>query len=174
MLPELTKVIERFQAEMAHVDEVVHVLLKGHLLIEEALTRILEQHVFHREHLSEARLSFNQRMFLARSLCLRKNNNGEWELIAAINSLRNELAHQLKSPEREKKLNKVKNLYFREAAGLEGIENIRKESDSTILYFACGHCSGFLAKFEGDAKALRQMVHTMDRQMNPDLPAFEL
>lgn len=53
MLPELTKVIERFQAEMAHVGEVVHVLLKGHLLIEEALNRILEQHVFHREHLSE-------------------------------------------------------------------------------------------------------------------------
>ncbi|WP_143705217.1 hypothetical protein [Pollutimonas nitritireducens] len=98
----------------------------------------------------------------------------EWELIAAINSLRNELAHKLESPEREKKLRRVKELYFREAAGLEGIENIKNESDTTILCCACGHCGGFLAKFEADSKALRHMVHTMDRQINPDLRAFEL
>jgi len=95
MFPELSDSMRRFRQEMEEVDELVHVLLKGHLLLEEALSRILEQHVFHREHLGETRLSFHHKMLLARSLCLRKNGLGEWELLAAIKPLRNEIAHKL-------------------------------------------------------------------------------
>jgi hypothetical protein len=174
MHPELSASIARFREEMANVDEVVHVLLKGHLLIEEALTRILEQYVFHREHLTEARLTFNQKVLLGRSLCLRKNNVGEWDLISAINSLRNELAHRLNSPDREKKLKRVQDLYFREAVNPERIEELKKESSAAIVLTACAHCAGFLASFEGDSKSFRRMVHSTDRGMNPELPPFEL
>src|SRR5687767_14766676 len=88
---ELTASIERFHEEMKSIDEVAHVLLKGHLLIEETLTEIIEQYIFHREHIAKARLSFAHKMHLAQGLCLRKNTLGEWELIAAINALRNDL-----------------------------------------------------------------------------------
>ena len=174
MLSELARSIEKFREEMASVDEVVHVLLKGHLLLEEALTQVLEQYVFHREHLGEARLSFNQKVLLGRSLCLRKNNVGEWELISAINTLRNELAHRLNSSDREKKLKRVRDLYFREAAGFERIEELKKESEVVILFNACAHCAGFLASYEADSKSFRRMVHSMDRGMNPEVPEFEL
>jgi hypothetical protein len=174
MFPELARSIERFREEMANVDEVTHVLLKGHLLLEEAISLILDQYVFHLEHLAEARLSFHQKTLLARSLCLRKNQFGEWELLGAINALRNDLAHHLNSPNREKKLGRVKEIYFHETAGYEHIEDVKKESDAVILFHACAHCAGFLASFEGDSKAFRQMVHAMDRGMNPDLPEFEL
>ena len=58
MFPELSSAIERFRAEMSSLDEIAMVLLKGHLLLEESLTRILGKYVFHPEHLSEARLTF--------------------------------------------------------------------------------------------------------------------
>jgi len=174
MFPEMHVAMERFRQEMELVDEIAHVLLKGHLLIEEGMNKVINQYVFHREHLSEARLSFNQKVLVARALCLRKNNFGEWELIGAINSLRNVLAHSLQSPVRTKKLATVKTIYFREAAGIDGIEDIKKQSDAHILTRACGHCGGFLATFEGDSKAFRKMVHAMDRRLNPEEPEFEL
>jgi hypothetical protein len=49
-----------------------------------------------------------------------------WELVLAINALRNELAHKLNSAERNKKLTKVRNLYLREAAGSKNIEQVKK------------------------------------------------
>lgn len=174
MFPELSRAIKRFNEEMASVDEVVHILLKGHLLIEETLTRVLEQYLFHREHLSEARLTFNQKVLLGRALCLRKNDLGTWELISAINSLRNEIAHRLNSPERERKLSKVKEIYLREVADAEESEKLMNGSDPFILHNACALCVGFLAKFENDSKALRQKIHLLDRELNPDLPEFEL
>ncbi len=159
---------------METVDEVAHVLLKGHLLIEESLSAVMDQYVYHREHLEEARLTFAQKTQLARALCLRKNMLGEWDLISAINSLRNDLAHRLNSSERGKKLAKVKDLYFRETAGFARIEEVKKESDVVVLSNACAHSAGFLSTFLADSRGFRQMVHTLDRQLNPDLPPFEL
>ena len=174
MFPEMLIAMNRFQQEMERVDDIALVLLKGHLLIEEGLKKVIDQYVFHREHLSEARLTFNQKFLLARALCLRKNNFGEWELISAINSLRNILAHNLQSPDRIKRLDKVKAIYFREADGFGRIEEIKKQKDSQILTIACGHCGGFLATFESDSKEFRKIVHAMDRQLNSDQPEFEL
>jgi hypothetical protein len=166
--------IRRFEQEMSTVDETVHILLKGHLLLEEALALIIDQHVFHREHIEDARLSFAQKLHVARSLCLRKNALGEWELVAAINGLRNDLAHRLNSPDRQKKLEKVKAVYFREAAGFGRLEDIKAKRDHEIVLAACAHCAGFLATCAEDLRHLRQVIHAMDRDMNADLPAFEL
>ena len=174
MPSDIDATIERFRQEMAHVDEAAQVLLKGHLLIEEALTSILERHVFHPEHLADARLSFHQKSQLARSLALRKNKLGEWELMAAINALRNEISHQLNSEDRDKKLARVKELYFREAEESSAIEAVKRESDAVVLFGACAHCAGFLATYSEDAKSVRRMIHAMDRSLNPDLPEFEL
>jgi len=159
---------------MNQIDEVAHVLLKGHLLIEEALTRIIEKFTYHPQHLTEANLRFFQKVQIARALCLRKDQFGEWELILAINSLRNEVAHKLQSPNRDKKFDRVKEVYFREVAGFPEAAERRNASDATILMFACGHCTGFLGTYEEDAKSFRKMVHSMDRVMNPDQPPFDL
>lgn len=170
----LRKLSDRFAKEMEEVDEVVNVLLKGHLLIEEALTRIIELYVFHRKYLDDAKLNFAQKLQVARSLGLRKNEFGEWELIKAINVLRNEVAHNLRSPEREKKLDKVKEVFYREAAGHPKLAELKTESNQTILLAACAHCAGFLSALEDDSRALRHIIYTLDRARNPDLPAFEL
>lgn len=175
MSPEMNFAAARFREEMERVDELAHILLKGHLLIEESLTRILDQYFFHREYVGEARLTFSQKMNLARSLCLRKCAFGEWDLIASINSLRNELAHRLQSPEREKRFAKVKAIYLREIAEFtELVALVKAQADANVLMNAMAHCTSFLAAFEGDSKAFRGMIHTMDRELNPGLPEFDL
>ena len=175
MILEIHFAASRFREEMERVDELAHVLLKGHLLIEESLARIHDQYVFHREYVGEARLTFNQKMNLVRSLCLRKCDFGEWDLIASINSLRNELAHRLQSPEREKRFSKVKAIYLREIAqSAELVEVVKRQTDANVLMNAMAHCTGFLARFEADSKLFRGMVHAMDRELNPGLPEFDL
>jgi hypothetical protein len=166
--------VARFIREVDSPDEVAHVLLKGHLLIEETLNRILEQYAFHRQHLAEARLNFSAKLSVARAFCLRKNEHGEWQLIGAINTLRNDLAHRLSSDERAKKIAKVRAIYAREAAGMKFPKPLAELPDASALRFACGHCLAYLSEFEGDSRAFRQLVHGIDRQINPNLPPFDL
>jgi hypothetical protein len=127
-----------------------------------------------REHLETARLSFNQKLSLARALGLRKAGWGEWDLIVAINSLRNEVAHNLTSPKRATKMARVLELYSREAANLQGVEEIKAGGEVAVLYSACGHCVGFLSALAADSRALRGFIFTLDRSLNPDLPPFEM
>jgi hypothetical protein len=164
----------RFKESFEAVDPVVHVLLKGHLLLEELMGEIIEQHLFHPKHLSDARLTFSQKISLCRSLCLRKNDLGEWALISVVNTLRNDLAHRLQSEVRAKKIEKVRNLYFQEAAENPEIDNHKKEQDQVVLAYACVHCGGFLGSFLEDAKRLRALLHRIDRNINPNAQEFEL
>jgi hypothetical protein len=170
---EMLAAVARFNEIMTKFDELAHVVIKGHLIIEETISRIIDLHVFHREHVQEAKLSFNAKMLMARSLCLRKNRLGEWDLIAAINSLRNELAHNLHTPKRDRKIATVREIYCREAVDLSELANLKEQPDHVVLHYACGHCVGFLSSFEKDAEALRSMLWTMDRTFNSDKEPFE-
>lgn len=167
MTTELQRSIERFQEQMRYVDDLAMVVLKGHLLIEEALTRIIEQFLFHPKHLADCKLSFFQKVQLAQGFCLRKNQLKIWDLILAINSLRNVLAHALESPERHKKMERVKLLYFEEATEMPETQEQKKQADYLIASYACALSAGFLSSFEIDARAFRQIVDAMDDVLNP-------
>ena len=166
MNTELQKSIERFQNHMRYVDEVAMVVLKGHLLIEEALTRIIEKFIFHPEHLEEAKLSFYQKVHLSRSLCLRKNQFKIWELMLRINSLRNELSHALESDERNRKFERVKTMYLEEMPSSEKSENPKEQPDHIVASYACALCAGFLSSFESDASTFKEIVGNIDSILN--------
>lgn len=166
-------VMDRFREVLGSVDETTLVLLKGHLLIEEALSGIIELHTYHHEHLDAARLSFNQKALVARSLSFRRAGIGEWELIQAINALRNDLAHRLESDSRQQKLARLRDVYFREAAGIEDIEEHRTLEAPALIANACALVLGVLSSIHEDSNALRGFVHNLDRTLNPDLDPFE-
>jgi hypothetical protein len=172
MRPQAKLSLERFNAALLDMDEVVLVLLKGHLLIEEALTGIIELHTFHHEHLDAARLSFNQKACVARALAFRRADIGEWELIQAINTLRNDLAHRLESEERENKLMRLREVYLREAAGMGNLEEQKSLDPPALIASACALVLGVLSSIHEDSNALRGFVHTLDRKLNPDLEPF--
>jgi len=82
-----------------NIDELSQIILKGHLVLEERLTRIIGKFVFHAELVQSAKPRFIQKIEIARSISLDEHGNRMWELFKAINELRNQLAHSL-DPER--------------------------------------------------------------------------
>lgn len=170
---EVSKSVARFQEVMGTVDEITHVVLKGHLLVEETLTNTIALHMFHPEHFHDARLSFDKKISLGRAFCLRKNRLGEWDMLIALNELRNVLAHNLDSPRQQAKIDRLRALALQEAAQFPEVgQYLKANGDKEMIIYACGHILGFLQSFEEDAKQLRTILHAMDRQMNPDQPEF--
>jgi hypothetical protein len=164
---------ERFMAELNNLQEWTVILLKGHLVLEEVLTSIIENHFFNREYVGKARLSFQHKMLLSRGLCLRKDQVGEWDLIGAINALRNVVAHSIDQPKQMAKLALVKQLLYREG-NTDSLPNKDEIDESTTVMFACAHCVGFLHSFENDSVSFRSLIHSLDRQLNPDEAEFKL
>lgn len=92
--PDLMPIL-RFMQQLPKSGDVELMLLKSHLLVEEALTKLIAGHAKHPEHLRKARLTFAQKMNLARALCDLKNGDWIWKPIEKLNEARNALSHGL-------------------------------------------------------------------------------
>lgn len=146
---------DRFANEIAHIDVVVQVLLKGHLLLEEALSRLIDLYVYKGAYLEDARLTFKQKLNLAKALTQKLGASSGWDVLDAINVLRNDVSHRLDSPERKKRIARLRETYFRETPPSDLIEEIKRGPDSVLIVAACAYCAGFLAVYESGAKKLR-------------------
>lgn len=157
----------KIEEHLRLVDASAQVVLKGHLLIEESLSSIIGKFVFHDEFIQEARLQFSQKIEVARSMSLDEHDNEMWVLGKAINTLRNELAHSLKSEKRRIKTDNVIDLYLKALDDEEERERHRKESEEVLLLWAITLFMGFLASFESEVERFRLIVRTMDEVYNP-------
>jgi hypothetical protein len=158
---EITAEILRYAEHMPNGDDLTLITLKGHLLIEEILERIIRTIVAHGELLDDARLSFAQKTALARSMCWTKHDSDMWDLIVSINSLRNEFAHQLASPKVDSKLQRTIDLFLQ---SLEKPESRREKTAlprAQQLKDAIVYCMGFLGQYERDARGYRRMVDSL-------------
>jgi hypothetical protein len=78
-------------------------ILKGHLLVERFLTFLIESYCFKPEFLEDAKLSFFNKVKLARCLVMHPMpDDSIWDNIECLNRLRNEIAHKWKTEKREK------------------------------------------------------------------------
>jgi hypothetical protein len=157
----------KFEEHFATVDATAQIVLKGHLLIEEALDTILGKFVFHPEYLEGANLRFTQKIDLARSVSLDDHNNEMWELVKAINSLRNELSHSLKSIKREQKTQRVIDLYLRLLDNSEMAARHKNEQEEVVLMWATSFFIGFLSAFEREVDRFKSLVNALDHAANP-------
>ncbi|MGD0421576.1 MAG: hypothetical protein ABSA68_18675 [Xanthobacteraceae bacterium] len=92
-----------------HLDEtsdLTLVVLKGNLLVEEALYTALKRHCGNPEYLEHANLRLYQMIHLVRALISApidaeraKQEEKIWDAMLALNSLRNKLAHVLEPEE---------------------------------------------------------------------------
>jgi hypothetical protein len=156
---------QRLTEQMSHIDELALVVLKGHLVLEEQLDRIIGGFVFHSLHLDAANLRFSQKVAVARSISLDEHANSMWELLAAINSLRNELAHALHSEKRQRKTDWLRKTYFAETDTSE--KGVATDPDHEIAFCAIALVSGFLGSFEEEVARFKTWVGTLDRAVNP-------
>jgi hypothetical protein len=84
--------MERARRLMSGADELERVLLKGHLLLEEELFRLIEVNVTRTQPLTEARLTFHQKLCLAKAIYQVDGWEG-FAFAGALNKLRNAWAH---------------------------------------------------------------------------------
>ena len=70
-------------------------VLKCHLLVEEVLTKLILDSTKHPEYVRKARLTFAQKVSMARSVSDLEHTTWVWGAVAKLNDARNELAHGL-------------------------------------------------------------------------------
>lgn len=149
-----------------NIDKESLVVIKGHLLIEESLNYIIENFVHHSEFMNKAKLSFYQKINVARSMSLSEQDNTMWILIEKINTLRNDFSHRLESEKRDEKINLIISLYNSEMKNSEFEQDWEKEDFPEFLAFVISFCLGFLGNFEEEIKRFKEVVKIMDKAMN--------
>jgi len=91
---------ERFQKHFPDTDDLLAIVLRGHLLIEGFVDN-LNRHCFHYpEFYDKANLSFSKKILIARAQVLVpvKDTDAFFKAIEKLNSIRNSLAHNLEAP----------------------------------------------------------------------------
>lgn len=97
---------EKFQRYFPESDDLLAVVLRGHLLVEGYLDR-LNRHCFHYpQYYDQAGLSFVKKLLIAKAQVLvpHSDREGFFDAIAKLNELRNDLAHHLESSRLEEKV----------------------------------------------------------------------
>lgn len=162
----LQEIRTKFEEHLAHMDESALVILKGHLVIEETLTEIIDTFVHHGEQLEGARLTFAQKVALARSMSLDEYNNEMWQLVLAVNSLRNEMAHALQSSKRVTKTKALLDLH-KSLGGQWSMSDGSTPPEHILLSFALSYSLGFLSGFVEEVRRFRSRLDEIDRLVNP-------
>ena len=70
-------------------------VLRGHILIERQLTRLIESQLPNPGALNLEQMRFSSKLRLAEALCGHQIHNWVWEALRSVNNLRNSLAHKL-------------------------------------------------------------------------------
>jgi hypothetical protein len=105
-------VFARAIATLEGVSDGTLLVLKGHLLIEDALYRMVGAKLIYPAYLSKANLRFYQLLNMARALYPVTANDEQrttllWDAIEALNTLRNRLAHRLEQEDLPSLLGKI-------------------------------------------------------------------
>lgn len=79
-------------------------LLKGHLLIEQALHTELARHAKNVEALENTRISFSLLIGLTKAFSDLKSDSWVWDALTKLNQARNKLAHSLSRDDLQKKM----------------------------------------------------------------------
>jgi hypothetical protein len=160
------EILTKLEEHLRFVDESALVVLKGHLVIEETLGEIISTFVFHGEYLEEARLTFAQKVAVARTMSLDEHENEMWQLIVAINSLRNDLAHSLQSPKRATKTKALIDLH-KKLGGTVKMPDGKEVPEHVVLSFTISFSLGFLSGFVEEVRRFRSTVDELDKIANP-------
>jgi hypothetical protein len=84
-----------FIAHMHSSSEPLVAVLKGHLAVEDAIKQLIEQEVQAPEHLSNVRLTFDQRVSLGHALTGTAVPTWAWAGARKLNTIRNKFAHRM-------------------------------------------------------------------------------
>ena len=153
--------VRQIQQHFAEIDELTQVVIKAHLLLEEAFNSILAKCLYDPELLESCNLRFNQKVQLVRAFCMSPHGDGIWEIITAMNALRNAIAHSLDQQKRDDKFQKLKTLYLRELDDPATAEQDSVLPDHLLFMMAYSFCHGFIVRIQHDADLMSRFMGRM-------------
>lgn len=96
--------ITRFMEHLPRDGDVELSVLKGHLLVEEALTRLIAQSFNNPDYLPDAGLKFSQKVVLAKAVDKLDHQIWIWGALDRLNKARNALSHLLDDKKLEQRI----------------------------------------------------------------------
>lgn len=160
--------LTRINYELRFVDTLAQIVLKGHLVMEELMEEAISTFVWHSEFVASARLTFAKKLQLCRSMSHRQQRNGAWEVIGAVNSLRNNLSHTLDQDKRQANLERVRQAYLREYSNCPRPFDDSDELDPDVeIAMVAIHASlGFLHAHLEETRRFKKHLRVLDLAMN--------
>ncbi len=138
-------------------------VIRGHLILEQAMDEFLGASLFHPEHVQQSRFQFLHKAQMCKSLSLNQNDDDILALVWDGNELRNKVAHSLSPDDIKKKMDRVRRVYL-EILTPDQRKSVENDSDDRIAEAAFFLCAGFLATLQDDAKSRRKLI---DEQWKP-------
>ncbi|MDA3788301.1 MAG: hypothetical protein PF503_07375 [Desulfobacula sp.] len=156
----MDKILEKFIQYMPKGDDLT-LVLKGHLLLEEKLELIISSFFPNAKVIHRARFSFHNKTVLSQAICWRQPDDEMWSLITLINSLCNDLAHNLESNKRESRCDAVIQKHLEISANDSDYNDLKQCPKSDQLKLAFIHALGFLENFRLDVESNSSFIHKM-------------
>jgi hypothetical protein len=139
------------------IDELRTAALKGHAVVEGMLDAFIEASVFHPQHVKLQYTNFHVKGSVGQALCLNEDNEPHWDVLWALNQLRNKIAHNESQKVIDEKLKALRAAYLKTLTGEEA-EEAKKFSETKMIEQASWDCGGFLAMSAMHAKSRRTLI----------------
>jgi hypothetical protein len=161
------KFYENFKKQLTEVNEFANVILRSHILVEQDLDDALAIIFFHPDYVLDSRLSFDRKVKIVRAMSLRADNAPVFEVMFALNALRNSFAHRFEVKEREGRMQRLRQVTIA-AFKEERREEHKNLNNQDMVVHACAMCSGYLLLFTEGYANLRKKINEIDAEINPD------
>lgn len=161
----LADIQKSFTDEVRYIDDTAQIVIKGHLVAEDLMSKALESFVLHGEHIEDAKLQFHQKLELCKSISLSDNKNNMWNLIKKLNVVRNALSHSLDKDRRSKAIQSLKSIYDQEFdPKTREVEGMSEEAALCIM--AINGALGYLHSFISEVQRFEAIVKHLDKAVN--------
>jgi hypothetical protein len=149
---------EDFKKDLSTVDEFASLVLRGHYVLEREVDTIVGHIFFHPDGILNDRFgfTFERKVRIVRAMSRNATYHAHWDIVLAMNSLRNTIAHH-GYEERQQKVDRIRALCL-ESTALEKHEREHGTGLAALVLFAFAICAGFLSHIEGDLESLRAEI----------------
>lgn len=144
-------------------NKLLTVVLQSHLKIERSLTEAIAVFLCQPGCLDDARLNFAQKIHLTRALNLHHPNEPLWAALRALNRLRNDLAHQLTSQQRD---NLIAEFIRLTESDFKDKSDFQRPPEIIDQLFGClAYIFGCLRGILGDYELRASLLHQHNAQL---------
>ncbi|KQT17791.1 MULTISPECIES: hypothetical protein [unclassified Bradyrhizobium] len=141
-MSEYDNFIDKFRESLRHVESSIAIALNAHLEIEGNLDDYLNAIFAHPKYLHQARLSYYDKLAVARAYTPIAHDRPEWEMMTLINTIRNRIAHRNKDEVLQIDVSRLRAIVFQAFEKLQA--ELTGAAPSEVIIYATAICCGFL------------------------------